>query len=207
MATSCCPSPPACSWRRNRAPCSPTTDSTSCASGRPVRPGDELTVALTAAEINPREGVDYGDVRWDVVVTNQDDTPVASYQLLTLVAKEWNDSNEARASDALRRGAGAGPAARAARLVARRLPQHADPPDRPARPLGDRRHAAGRGVDHPGSVAAPQGDPPRQGPGRGRPRAVPLFGGGDARGRTGRPPRTVARAASRSTRRSSTTRR
>jgi oxepin-CoA hydrolase / 3-oxo-5,6-dehydrosuberyl-CoA semialdehyde dehydrogenase len=28
-------------------------------------------------------------VRWDVVVTNQDDTPVASYQLLTLVANEW----------------------------------------------------------------------------------------------------------------------
>jgi oxepin-CoA hydrolase/3-oxo-5,6-dehydrosuberyl-CoA semialdehyde dehydrogenase len=55
----------------------------------PVRPGDGLTVTLTAAEINPRDGVDYGDVRWDVVVTNQDDTPVASYQLLTLVAKEW----------------------------------------------------------------------------------------------------------------------
>jgi oxepin-CoA hydrolase / 3-oxo-5,6-dehydrosuberyl-CoA semialdehyde dehydrogenase len=55
----------------------------------PVRPGDDLTVTLTAAEIKPRDGVDYGDVRWDVVVTNQDDTPVASYQLLTLVAKEW----------------------------------------------------------------------------------------------------------------------
>jgi oxepin-CoA hydrolase/3-oxo-5,6-dehydrosuberyl-CoA semialdehyde dehydrogenase len=56
-----------------------------------VRPGDDLTVTLTAAEINPRDGVDYGDVRWDVVVTNQDDIPVVSYQLLTLVAKEWND--------------------------------------------------------------------------------------------------------------------
>jgi oxepin-CoA hydrolase/3-oxo-5,6-dehydrosuberyl-CoA semialdehyde dehydrogenase len=59
----------------------------------PVRPGDELTVTLTAAEINPRDGVDYGDVRWDVVVINQDDTPVASYQLLTLVAKEWRGSD------------------------------------------------------------------------------------------------------------------
>ena len=55
----------------------------------PVRPGDELTVSLTAAEITPREGVEYGDVRWDVVVTNQDDKAVASYQLLTLVAKQW----------------------------------------------------------------------------------------------------------------------
>jgi oxepin-CoA hydrolase / 3-oxo-5,6-dehydrosuberyl-CoA semialdehyde dehydrogenase len=55
----------------------------------PVRPGDALNVSLTAAEINRRDGVDYGDVRWDVVVTNQDDTPVASYQLLTLVADEW----------------------------------------------------------------------------------------------------------------------
>ena len=58
----------------------------------PVRPGDELTVTLTAAQITPRDDVDYGDVRWDVVVTNQDDTPVASYQLLTLVAKEWKDA-------------------------------------------------------------------------------------------------------------------
>ena len=56
---------------------------------RPVRPGDELTVTLTAAEISPREDADFGDVRWDVVITNQDATPVASYQLLTLVAKQW----------------------------------------------------------------------------------------------------------------------
>ena len=46
---------------------------------------------------------------------------------------------------------GAGPAARTAGLAAGRLPQHADPPDRPARPLRDHRDAAGRDVDHPGA--------------------------------------------------------
>jgi len=30
---------------------------------------------------------DYGEVRWDAVVTNQDDVPVATYDVLTLVAK------------------------------------------------------------------------------------------------------------------------
>lgn len=30
---------------------------------------------------------DYGEVRWDAVVTNQDDAPVATYDVLTLVAK------------------------------------------------------------------------------------------------------------------------
>jgi oxepin-CoA hydrolase/3-oxo-5,6-dehydrosuberyl-CoA semialdehyde dehydrogenase len=54
----------------------------------PVRPGDSLTVTLTAAQITPRPRADYGEVRWDVVVTNQDETPVATYQLLTMVASE-----------------------------------------------------------------------------------------------------------------------
>ncbi len=53
----------------------------------PTYPGDELTVTLTAKQITPRHGADYGEVRWDVDVTNQDDASVAKYDVLTLVAK------------------------------------------------------------------------------------------------------------------------
>ncbi|MGO8888633.1 MAG: phenylacetic acid degradation bifunctional protein PaaZ [Streptosporangiaceae bacterium] len=55
----------------------------------PVYPGDELTVTLTCKQITPREDAGYGEVRWDVDVTNQDGKSVASYDVLTLVAKEW----------------------------------------------------------------------------------------------------------------------
>src|SRR5579864_7353573 len=44
----------------------------------PVYPGDELTVTLTCKQITPREDADYGEVRWDAEVTNQDGKPVAS---------------------------------------------------------------------------------------------------------------------------------
>ncbi len=54
----------------------------------PVKPGDELTVALTAKQITPRVNADYGEVRWDVEVTNQESEPVARYDLLTMVSKE-----------------------------------------------------------------------------------------------------------------------
>ena len=50
-----------------------------------------------------------------------------------------------------------------------------DPAGRPARALGDHRHAARGQLDHPGAVAAPQGDPAGQGAGRSRPRALPLL--------------------------------
>jgi len=53
----------------------------------PVRAEDELTVTLTAKQITPRSNADYGEVRWDARVTNQDDAPVAIYDVLTLVAK------------------------------------------------------------------------------------------------------------------------
>ncbi|NVI92836.1 phenylacetic acid degradation bifunctional protein PaaZ [Actinomadura sp. BRA 177] len=53
----------------------------------PVRPGDELTVTLTAKQITPREGADYGEVRWDTDVTNQEGASVAKYDVLTLVAR------------------------------------------------------------------------------------------------------------------------
>jgi oxepin-CoA hydrolase/3-oxo-5,6-dehydrosuberyl-CoA semialdehyde dehydrogenase len=53
----------------------------------PVYPGDELTVTLTAKRIEPRQGADYGEVRWDADVTKQDGSSVAKYDVLTLVAK------------------------------------------------------------------------------------------------------------------------
>jgi oxepin-CoA hydrolase/3-oxo-5,6-dehydrosuberyl-CoA semialdehyde dehydrogenase len=55
----------------------------------PVFPGDELTVTLTCKQISPREDAGYGEVRWDAEVTNQDGKPVATYDVLTLVAKQW----------------------------------------------------------------------------------------------------------------------
>ncbi|KFF58949.1 enoyl-CoA hydratase [Cryobacterium sp. MLB-32] len=53
----------------------------------PVSPGDSIRVALTAKQITPRETDEYGEVRWDAVLTNQKDELVASYDVLTLVAK------------------------------------------------------------------------------------------------------------------------
>jgi oxepin-CoA hydrolase / 3-oxo-5,6-dehydrosuberyl-CoA semialdehyde dehydrogenase len=55
----------------------------------PVYPGDELTVTLTCKQITPREDAEHGEVRWDVHVTNQDGKSVATYDVLTLVAKRW----------------------------------------------------------------------------------------------------------------------
>jgi len=55
----------------------------------PVKAGDTIRVTLTVKQITPRTSADYGEVRWDAVVTNQDDQPVATYDVLTLVAKTW----------------------------------------------------------------------------------------------------------------------
>ena len=57
----------------------------------PVKADDNLTVTLTAKQITPRQNADYGEVRWDAVVTNQDGAPVATYDVLTLVAKTDKD--------------------------------------------------------------------------------------------------------------------
>ena len=57
----------------------------------PVYPGDELSVTLTCKQISPREG-EYGEVRWDADVTKQDGTSVAQYDVLTMVAKTWDQS-------------------------------------------------------------------------------------------------------------------
>ena len=54
----------------------------------PVSPGDSIRVALTAKQITPRETDEYGEVRWDAVIRNQNDEIVATYDVLTLVLKE-----------------------------------------------------------------------------------------------------------------------
>lgn len=54
----------------------------------PVKVDDSIAVTLTVKAITPRSSADYGEVRWDAVVTNQRDEPVATYDVLTLVAKD-----------------------------------------------------------------------------------------------------------------------
>ncbi len=55
----------------------------------PVKAGDTIAVTLTVKQITPRTSADYGEVRWDAVVANADGDPVATYDVLTLVAKTW----------------------------------------------------------------------------------------------------------------------
>ncbi|WP_426187376.1 phenylacetic acid degradation bifunctional protein PaaZ [Microbacterium sp. TWP3-1-2b2] len=54
----------------------------------PVSPGDSIRVELTAKQVTPRETDEYGEVRWDAVIRNQNDDTVATYDVLTLVEKE-----------------------------------------------------------------------------------------------------------------------
>jgi len=53
----------------------------------PLNPGDEIQVQFTCKQKIPRETEDYGEVRWDTQVMNQDGELVATYDVLTLVAK------------------------------------------------------------------------------------------------------------------------
>lgn len=53
----------------------------------PLAAGDAFRVTLTAKKITPREDQDYGEVTWDAVLRNQRDEIVATYDVLTLVAK------------------------------------------------------------------------------------------------------------------------
>ncbi len=55
--------------------------------GVPFYPGDTMTVTLTAKQKSPRTDQPYGEVRWDTRITNQEGQEVASYELLTVVAK------------------------------------------------------------------------------------------------------------------------
>lgn len=52
---------------------------------KPVSPGESISVKLTVSEKKPRSE-EFGAVRWDVEIINQDGDVVASYQLLTLNA-------------------------------------------------------------------------------------------------------------------------
>ncbi|MCY0903973.1 phenylacetic acid degradation bifunctional protein PaaZ [Arthrobacter sp. H14-L1] len=54
----------------------------------PVAAGDSFRVTLTAKQITPRETDAYGEVRWDAILHNQNDEIVATYDVLTLVAKD-----------------------------------------------------------------------------------------------------------------------
>jgi len=53
----------------------------------PVYAGDTLQVQFTCKQMDNRETEDYGEVRWDTTIVNQEDQVVASYDVLTLVAK------------------------------------------------------------------------------------------------------------------------
>ena len=52
----------------------------------PVYPGDDLTVRLTCKQKSYRRGKGYGEVRWDIAISNQNDEVVAQYDILTMVA-------------------------------------------------------------------------------------------------------------------------
>jgi len=52
---------------------------------KPVKPGDSIGVQLTAKAKMPRKP-EYGEVRWAVTLTNQNDETVATYELLTMNA-------------------------------------------------------------------------------------------------------------------------
>lgn len=56
--------------------------------GVPFYPGDAMTVTLTCKQKSPRTDQPYGEVKWDTRITNQDGAEVASYELLTVVAKD-----------------------------------------------------------------------------------------------------------------------
>jgi oxepin-CoA hydrolase/3-oxo-5,6-dehydrosuberyl-CoA semialdehyde dehydrogenase len=53
----------------------------------PVYAGDELQVQFTCKQKVNRETEDYGEVRWDTTIINQEGEVVANYDVLTLVAK------------------------------------------------------------------------------------------------------------------------
>lgn len=52
---------------------------------KPVEPGDSIKVHLTVKQKTPRNQ-EYGEVRWHVSLSNQNDELVAEYELLTMNA-------------------------------------------------------------------------------------------------------------------------
>ena len=53
----------------------------------PLYPGDSMRVEFTCKQKIARENEAYGEVRWDCRIVNQKDELVATYDVLTLVAK------------------------------------------------------------------------------------------------------------------------
>ncbi len=68
---------------------------------KPVEPGDTIRVRLTVKSKTPRKP-EYGEVRWDVEVTNQHDEIVAAYDLLTLNAMAAPSGSSNAAENAVR---------------------------------------------------------------------------------------------------------
>lgn len=54
---------------------------------KPVSPDDSIKVRLTVKQKSPARRPEYGEVRWDVEVVNQNGEPVARYDLLTMSAR------------------------------------------------------------------------------------------------------------------------
>ena len=54
---------------------------------KPVSPDDVIRVRLTVKQKSPARKPEYGEVRWDVEVFNQNDEPMARYDLLTMSAR------------------------------------------------------------------------------------------------------------------------
>jgi len=55
---------------------------------KPVSPDDSIRVRLTVKQKSPARKPEYGEVRWDVEVFNQNGEPVARYDLLTMSARK-----------------------------------------------------------------------------------------------------------------------
>jgi oxepin-CoA hydrolase/3-oxo-5,6-dehydrosuberyl-CoA semialdehyde dehydrogenase len=54
---------------------------------KPLSPGDSIAVRLTVKQKQAGRKPEYGEVRWDVEVTNQHGEIVATYDLLTINAR------------------------------------------------------------------------------------------------------------------------
>ncbi|MGJ8662019.1 MAG: phenylacetic acid degradation bifunctional protein PaaZ [Marinicella sp.] len=60
----------------------------------PVYPGDEITIQLTCKQKSYRRGKGYGEVRWDLQASNQENEVVAAYDILTMVASNTEPFEE-----------------------------------------------------------------------------------------------------------------
>ena len=60
---------------------------------QPVSPGDTVSVALTVMAKHPRNQ-DYAEIRWHVRLANGDGDAVATYELLTMVAKQGGETHD-----------------------------------------------------------------------------------------------------------------